>query len=59
MNQIETKMMKNSDYEERIAELEKINEELIFDLNESKAIMNDLKYKQLNLHNNGSIKNLS
>jgi len=34
--------------EERIAELEKLNEELKFNLNETKAFVNDIKYKQIN-----------
>jgi hypothetical protein len=48
MKQIETELLKNSDYEERINELEKLNEELKHSLNETKAVVNDIKFKQLN-----------
>jgi tetrahydromethanopterin S-methyltransferase subunit F len=48
MKQIETELLKNSDYEERIIELEKLNAELNYNLNETKAVVNDIKYKQLN-----------
>lgn len=57
MSQIESELMKNSDYEERIAELEKLNAELKYNLNETKAVVNDIKYKQLQAQN-ASISNM-
>ena len=45
MNQIETELIKNSDYEERILELEKMNHELNYKLTETKATINDIKYQ--------------
>jgi hypothetical protein len=50
MNQLQTELMIKSDYEEKISELEKINKELKNNLNETKAVINDMKYKQLNIN---------
>ena len=48
MSQIETELIKNSDYEEKITELEKINHQLNCNLTETKALVNDNKFKQIN-----------
>lgn len=56
MNKLENELLKNSYYEERIAELEKLNEELKFHLNETKVMVNEIKFKQFN--NTSSIDNL-